>query len=210
MSSWQGSRNGTRAEEEHMLGFLVVVGLVALVAYAAIGLYNGLVTGRNGYKNAYAQIDVQLKRRHDLIPNLVETAKAYLKHERETLEQVVSARNAASTAARAAAANPGDPQAMQGVASAEGALTGVLTRFLAVAEAYPDLKANQTMSQLMEELSSTENRIAFARQAYNDAVMTYNNSRETFPGSLLAGGFPAAQSWVVEVPAEREVVKVSF
>jgi LemA protein len=210
MSSWQGSRNGTRAEEEHMLGFLLVVGLVALVAYAAIGLYNGLVTGRNGYKNAYAQIDVQLKRRHDLIPNLVETAKAYLKHERETLEQVVSARNAASTAARAAAANPGDPQAMQGVASAEGALTGVLTRFLAVAEAYPDLKANQTMSQLMEELSSTENRIAFARQAYNDAVMTYNNSRETFPGSLLAGGFPAAQSWVVEVPAEREVVKVSF
>jgi LemA protein len=210
MSSWQGSRNGTRAEEEHMLGFLVVVGLVALVAYAAIGLYNGLVTGRNGYKNAYAQIDVQLKRRHDLIPNLVETAKAYLKHERETLEQVVSARNAASTAARAAAANPGDPQAMQGVASAEGALTGVLTRFLAVAEAYPDLKANQTMSQLMEELSSTENRIAFARQAYNDAVMTYNNSRETFPGSLLAGGFPAAQSWVVEAPAEREVVKVSF
>jgi LemA protein len=210
MSSWQGSRNGTRAEEEHMLGFLLVVGLVALVAYAAIGLYNGLVTGRNGYKNAYAQIDVQLKRRHDLIPNLVETAKAYLKHERETLEQVVSARNAASTAARAAAANPGDPQAMQGVASAEGALTGVLTRFLAVAEAYPDLKANQTMSQLMEELSSTENRIAFARQAYNDAVMTYNNSRETFPGSLLAGGFPAAQSWVVEAPAEREVVKVSF
>jgi LemA protein len=193
-----------------MLGFLVVLGLLALVAYAAIGIYNGLVTRRNGYKNAYAQIDVQLKRRHDLIPNLVETAKAYLKHERETLEQVVSARNAAATAARAAAANPGDPQAMQGLASAEGALAGTLTRFMAVAEAYPDLKANQTMSQLMEELSSTENRIAFARQAYNDAVMSYNNARETFPGTLLAGGFPAAQQWVVESPAEREVVKVSF
>jgi LemA protein len=193
-----------------MLGFLVVLGLVAAAVYAVISIYNGLVTRRNGYKNAYAQIDVQLKRRHDLIPNLVETAKAYLKHERETLEQVVAARNAAATAARGAAANPGDPQAMQGLAAAEGALGATLTRFMAVAESYPDLKANQTMSQLMEELSSTENRIAFARQAYNDAVMTYNNARETFPGLLLAGSFPAAQPWVVEQPAEREAVKVTF
>ena len=193
-----------------MLALLVLVGLGAVVAFAAISVYNGLVTKRNAYKNAYSQIDVQLKRRHDLIPNLVETAKAYLKHERETLEAVVAARNAASTAARVAAANPGDPRAMQGVSAAEGALTGSLARLLAVAEAYPDLKANQTMSQLMEELSSTENRIAFARQAYNDAVMSYNNARETFPGVLLAGGFPAAQSFEVEAPAEREAVKVSF
>jgi LemA protein len=193
-----------------MLGFLVVLGLVAAAAYAVVVVYNGLVTRRNGYKNAYAQIDVQLKRRHDLIPNLVETAKAYLKHERETLEQVVAARNAAATAARGAAANPGDPQAMQGLAAAEGALGATLTRFMAVAESYPDLKANQTMSQLMEELSSTENRIAFARQAYNDAVMTYNNARETFPGMLLAGSFAAAEPWVVEQPAEREAVKVTF
>jgi len=193
-----------------MLGFLVVLGLVAVAVFAVIGVYNGLVTRRNGYKNAYAQIDVQLKRRHDLIPNLVETAKAYLKHERETLEQVVAARNAAATAARGAAANPGDPQAMQGLAAAEGALGATLTRFMAVAESYPELKANQTMSQLMEELSSTENRIAFARQAYNDAVMTYNNARETFPGLVLAGSFAAAQPWVVEQPAEREAVKVTF
>jgi len=193
-----------------MLAFLVLIGIVALVAVAAVAIYNGLVTRRNGYRNAYSQIDVQLKRRHDLIPNLVETARAYLKHERGTLEAVVAARNAASTAARAAAANPGDPQAMQGLSAAEGALTGTLTRFLAVAEAYPDLKANQTMSQLMEELSSTENRVAFARQAYNDAVMGYNNARETFPGVLLAGGFSAAQLFEVEVPAEREAPKVSF
>jgi len=193
-----------------MVAFLVLLALVAAAAFAAISIYNGLVTKRNGYRNAFAQIDVQLKRRHDLIPNLVETAKAYLKHERETLEAVVAARNAASTAAKVAAANPGDPQAMQGLSSAEGVLSGTLSRLLAVAEAYPDLKANQTMSQLMEELSSTENRIAFARQAYNDAVMTYNNARETFPGVLLAGGFPPAQSFEVEAPTDREAVKVSF
>jgi LemA protein len=174
-----------------MVAFLLLLGLAAAAVFAAISIYNGLVTGRNAYKNAFSQIDVQLKRRHDLIPNLVETAKAYLKHERETLEAVVSARNTAVTAVRAAAANPGDPRAMQGLS-------------------YPDLKANQTMAQLMEELSSTENRISFARQAYNDAVMSYNNSRETFPGMILAGGFPAAQSFAVEVPAEREPVKVSF
>jgi LemA protein len=193
-----------------MFGFLVLLGVAAAVLFFGITIYNGLVTGRNGYKNAFSQIDVQLKRRHDLIPNLVETAKAYLKHERQTLEAVVAARNTAVTAERAAAANPGDPQAMQGLSSAEGALSGTLARLLVVAEAYPDLKANQTMAQLMEELSSTENRISFARQAYNDAVMSYNNTRETFPGLILAGGFPAAQSFVVEAPAEREPVKVSF
>ena len=173
-----------------MIGFLLLLALGAAVLVFAISIYNRLVTGRNGYRNAFSQIDVQLKRRHDLIPNLVETAKAYLKHERQTLEAVVAARNTAVTAGRAAAANPGDPEAMTGLSSAEGALTGSLSRLLAVAEAYPDLKANQTMAQLMEELSSTENRISFARQAFNDAVMTYNNSRETFPGVLLAGGFP--------------------
>jgi len=193
-----------------MIAFLVLIALVGIAAFAAISIYNGLVTKRNAYRNAFSQIDVQLNRRHDLIPNLVETAKAYLKHERETLEAVVAARNSAATAVRVAAANPGDPQAMQGLAAAEGALSGSLSRLLAVAEAYPDLKANQTMSQLMEELSSTENRIAFARQAYNDAVMAYNNGRETFPGVLLAGGFPAAQPFEVEAPAEREAVKVSF
>ncbi len=193
-----------------MIALLVVLVLVVLVVVWAISIYNGLVTRRNGYKNAYSQIDVQLKRRYDLIPNLVETAKGYLKHERGTLEAVVAARNAAATAAKTAAAQPGDPTAMAGLSAAEGALTGTLTRFMALAEAYPDLKANQTMSQLMEELTSTENRIAFARQAFNDAVMSYNNARETFPGVLLAGGFPAAQSFEVQAPAEREAVKVAF
>jgi len=193
-----------------MLALVVLLVIVVVIVVWAVSIYNGLVTKRNAYKNAYSQIDVQLKRRYDLIPNLVETAKGYLKHERETLEAVVAARNTAATAARAAAASPGDPAAMTGLASAEGALTGVLTRFMAVAEAYPDLKANQNMLALQEELTSTENRIAFARQAYNDAVMTYNNARETFPGVLLAGGFQAAQSFEITVPAEREVVKVSF
>jgi LemA protein len=193
------------------MGFaIVLVVLVVIVVVWGIAIYNGLVTRRNAFRNAFSQIDVQLKRRHDLIPNLVETAKAYLTHERGTLEAVVAARNAASAAARTAAAQPGDPAAMSGLSAAEGALTGTLSRFLAVAEAYPDLKANQTMAQLMEELTSTENRIAFARQAYNDAVMSYNNARETFPGTLLAGSFPAAQSFEVQAPAEREAVKVQF
>jgi LemA protein len=193
-----------------MVPVLVLLVVVVVLVVWAIGIYNGLVTRRNAYKNAFSQIDVQLKRRYDLIPNLVETAKGYLKHERGTLEAVVAARNAAATAAKAAAAQPGDPSAMAGLSAAEGALGGVMTRFMALAEAYPDLKANQTMSQLMEELTSTENRIAFARQAYNDAVMTYNNARETFPGVLLAGGFPAAQSFEIQVPQEREAVKVAF
>jgi LemA protein len=193
-----------------MVAMLVLLGLVVLAVVLAISIYNGLVTKRNSYKNAFSQIDVQLKRRHDLVPNLVETAKGYLKHERETLEAVVAARNGASAAARTAAANPGDSQAMAALSGAEGALTGVLTRFLALAEAYPDLKANTNMMALQEELSSTENRIAFARQAYNDAVMTYNNARETFPGVLLAGGFQAATLFEIQAPAEREPVQVKF
>ena len=193
-----------------MVALLVLLALVVVAAVLAIAIYNGLVTRRNAYKNAFAQIDVQLKRRHDLIPNLVETAKGYLKHERGTLEAVVAARSAAQTAGRAAAANPGDPQAMSALSGAEGALSGVLGRFLAVAEAYPDLKANANMLALQEELSSTENRIAFARQAFNDAVMSYNNARETFPGNLLAGGFPAATLFELQAPAEREPVQVKF
>jgi LemA protein len=199
-----------RAKEGLMVALAVLVGLALVVGLAWMSLYNGLVTKRNAYKNAFSQIDVQLKRRYDLIPNLVETAKGYLKHERGTLEAVIAARNGAQTAARAAAANPGDSAAMQGLSAAEGVLAGSMSRLLAVAEAYPDLKANQTMSQLMEELSSTENRIGFARQAYNDAVMTYNNARETFPGVLIAGSFAAAQLFEIQAPAEREAVKVAF
>jgi LemA protein len=193
-----------------MIALLVLLGLVALAVVLAIAIYNGLVTRRNAYRNAYSQIDVQLKRRHDLVPNLVETAKGYLRHERETLEAVVAARNGAAAAARTAAANPGDPQAMSAVAGAEGALTGVLHRFLALAEAYPDLKASANMLALQEELASTENRISFARQAYNDAVMSYNNARETFPGVLMAGRFPAATLFELEVAAERAPVQVKF
>jgi LemA protein len=193
-----------------MVALAVLVGLVVLVGIVWVSLYNGLVTKRNAYKNAFSQIDVQLKRRYDLIPNLVETAKGYLKHERGTLEAVIAARNGAQVAARTAAANPGDATAMQGLSAAEGVLAGTMSRLLAVAEAYPDLKANQTMAQLMEELSSTENRIGFARQAYNDAVMTYNNARETFPGMLVAGSFTAAQLFEIQAPAEREAVKVAF
>ncbi len=202
-------RNGA-AEEVNMVALAVLLGIVVLAGLVWVGLYNGLVTKRNAFRNAFSQIDVQLKRRYDLIPNLVETAKGYLKHERETLAAVVAARSGAQSAASRAAANPGDPQAMAGLSQAEGILTGSLGRLLAVAEAYPDLKANQTMASLMEELSSTENRISFSRQAYNDAVMTYNNARETFPGTLVAGGFAPAQLFQVEKPAEREPVRVAF
>jgi LemA protein len=205
------SAGRTRAAPEvDMVALVVLLGLVVLVALVWVGLYNGLVTKRNAFKNAFSQIDVQLKRRYDLIPNLVETAKGYLKHERGTLEAVVAARTGAQTAAARAAANPGDPQAMAGLSAAEGVLAGSLGRLLAVAEAYPELKANQNMMQLAEELSSTENRIAFARQAYNDAVMSYNNARETFPGTLVAGSFAAAQLFEIEKPAEREPVRVAF
>jgi len=177
-----------------------------------VGVYNRLVRLRNRYKNAFAQIDVQLKRRYDLIPNLVETAKGYMKHERETLEAVIQARNQASSAASTAAANPGDPEAMQGLVGAETALTGTLGRLFALAEAYPDLKANQNMAQLMEELTSTENKIGFSRQAFNDSVTTYNTAIQVFPAVLLAGmfSFNEADLFEIEEPTEREPVKVSF
>ena len=192
---------------------LIVLAALALVAVLfVVGLYNKLVELRNRFKNAYAQIDVQLKRRYDLIPNLVETAKGYLKHERGTLEAIIAARNAAATANTGAAANPGDPAAMKQLASAEGALTGALGRLFALSEAYPDLKANTTMLSLMEELISSENKVSFSRQAYNDAVMAYNIQREVFPSSILAGmfNFTAAEQFVIEQPEQREAVKVSF
>jgi len=193
-----------------VIGFLVVVAVLVAAVVFVVGLYNGLVRLRNASKNAFSQIDVQLKRRHDLIPNLVETAKGYLKHERETLEAVVRARNAVVSATATAAASPGDPAAMKGLAGAEGALGASLSRLLAVAESYPALKADATMTRLMEELSSTENRIAFSRQAFNDSVMAYNTARETFPGMLLAGSFAAAAPFEITAAAERETVKVAF
>jgi LemA protein len=195
-----------------MAGFLIPLAIIVVVVFWVVSLYNRLVGARNGYKNAFAQIDVQLKRRYDLIPNLVETAKGYIKHERETLEAVMKARNSAVTAAQTAAGNPGDASAMRGLAGAEGALTGALGRLFAVAEAYPDLKANQNMMQLSEELTSTENKVAFARQAYNDSVMGYNNQREMFPGSVIAGmfNFQAAQLLELDEPAARQAPKVNF
>src|SRR5690242_10638658 len=169
-----------------VVGIVIGVIVVLIVLWLILG-YNGLVRARNGFKNAFAQIDVQMRRRFDLIPNLVETAKAYMAHERQTLEAVVNARNLAMTGLSAAQANPGDPAAMQQLSAGQQALNGALGRLIAVAENYPDLKANQTMMQLSEELISTENKVAFSRQAYNDAVMSYNNRRETFPTNLYAG-----------------------
>lgn len=191
----------------------VVVGVVLLLVLWVIGLYNGLVVLRNRYKNAYAQIDVQLKRRYDLIPNLVETAKGYLKHERETLEAVIAARNQAAGAAAALAKMPGDATAMRAFAQAETGLAGVLSRLMAVAERYPDLKANEQMSRVSEELASTENRIAFARQHYNDEVTAYNVKREVFPSSLVAGFFnfaPAALLESTQSETERTAPQVKF
>lgn len=192
---------------------LAVLGaLLLLLVLYGVGVYNRLVTLRNRFKNAFAQIDVQLKRRYDLIPNLVETAKGYLKHERETLEAVIQARNQASQAEEEAAKAPDDPKAIQKLAGAETMLGGAMGRFFALAEAYPDLKANQNMMQLTEELTSTENKVAFARQAYNDAVMTYNTQREQFPAVLFAGAlqFHEAQLFEIEDPAEKAAPKVSF
>jgi len=191
---------------------IVVIGVVGLLILYVISSYNGLIRGRNQYRNGFAQIDVQLKRRHDLIPNLVETAKAYMSHERETLEAVISARNMAESARTAAAANPGDPSKMQALAQAEGGLGGVIGRLFAVAEAYPDLKANQTMMQLSEELTSTENKVAFARQSYNDSVMSFNNARDVFPTNIIAGmfNFPSAESFEITNVTERDPVKVQF
>ena len=191
---------------------VVVLAILLFFAFFAFSIYNRLVRARNAYKNSFAQIDVQLTRRHDLIPNLVETAKAYMAHERGTLEAVIQARNSAVTARAAAAANPGDPSAMGQLAASEGALTGALGRLFALREAYPDLKANQTMMQLSEELTSTENRVAFARQAYNDTVMNYNNKREVFPAALFAGmfGFTPAAPLEAATPEAREAPRVQF
>jgi LemA protein len=194
---------------------IIVGGLVVVAIFLAmfvVGIYNKLVTMRNRYKNAYAQIDVQLKRRYDLIPNLVETAKGYMAHERGTLEAVTAARNIAYAASKAAAANPGDASAMKNLGSAETGLSGTLSRLMMVSEAYPDLKANQNMMQLTEELTSTENKISFARQAYNDSVMTFNTDREVFPSNLIAGmfNFGAAELFVVDKPEQKDAPKVSF
>jgi LemA protein len=196
-----------------LLIFLAVaVALVVIVGGLIVGVYNKLVTMRNRYKNAYAQIDVQLKRRYDLIPNLVETAKGYMAHERGTLEAVTAARNIAYAASKAAAANPGDAGAMKNLTAAETGLGGTLSRLMMVSEQYPDLKANQNMMQLTEELTSTENKISFARQAYNDSVMTYNTDREVFPSNLIAGmfNFGAAELFVVDKPEQKDAPKVSF
>lgn len=195
------------------MGWIVFLALIAVVVFWAIGAYNRLVGLRNRFKNAFAQIDVQLKRRYDLIPNLVETAKGYMKHERETLEAVIKARNSAVTANAAAAADPGSAVAIQSLTQAEGALTGALGRLFALAEAYPDLKANQNMMQLSEELTGTENKISFARQSFNDSVMSYNTAVEQFPSNVLAGMFSfklAELLQATESPEEKKAVKVSF
>jgi len=192
---------------------LIILGII-IACGVFIGLiYNGLVTKKNQFKNAFAQIDVQLKRRYDLIPNLVEVVKKYMEHERETLEAVIKARNSAVSASNQAAGSPGDPAAMQGLASAEGMLSGALGKLFALSESYPDLKANQNMAQLQEELSSTENRIAFSRQAFNDAVMAYNIAREKFPANLIAGMFNFTEAQLLEsteAPEERKAPKVTF
>ena len=194
---------------------IVILVLAALALFAAmfvVGIYNKLVGLRNRFKNAFAQIDVQLKRRYDLIPNLVETAKGYLKHERGTLEAVIAARNTALTASKAAAANPADAGAMKGLVGAEGGLAGAMSRLMVVVEQYPDLKASKNMMQLTEELTSTENKVSFARQSYNDAVMAYNTQREIFPSSLIAGpfNFSAAELFAIEKTEERVAPKVAF
>ncbi|MCD9027511.1 LemA family protein [Luteimonas sp. BDR2-5] len=197
-----------------LLILLIFLGVVVAFALWAVGIYNGLVTARNAFKNAFAQIDVQLQRRFDLIPNLVETVKGYMTHERQTLEAVTQARNLAQAGLSAAKADPGDPAAMAQLAQSQGVLNGALGRLLAVSEAYPDLKASQNMMQLTEELTSTENKVAFARQAYNDAVMAYNNKREVFPSSVVAGMFNFKEAALLDIPADRaevrEAPKVSF
>lgn len=191
---------------------LIFLGILAAIAFFFIGIYNKLVNLRNGVKNGFAQIDVQLTRRHDLIPNLVEVAKGYMKHERDTLEAVIAARNTAVNGLKNASANPSDAGSIQELAGAEAALTGTLGRLFALAEAYPDLKANQNMLALQEELSSTENKIAFSRQAFNDTVMSFNNARENFPNNLVANffNFKPAELLEIETPEKRAVPDVSF
>ena len=197
-----------------MITILVLLGIVVVAAFWLMGIYNGLVTARNAFKNAFAQIDVQLSRRHDLIPNLVAIAKQYMAHERDTLEAVINARNGAVSAQKAAAANPGDAGAMQALSGAENSLGQSLGRLFALSEGYPDLKANQNMMQLSEELTTTENKVAFARQAFNDQVMTYNNRREVFPNNIVAGMFNFMAAALLEIGADeaqkREAPKVQF
>ncbi len=196
-----------------MIATIIILAIGLLIVFWAVGAYNRLVSLRNQIRNAFAQIDVQLKRRYDLIPNLVETAKAYMKHERETLEAVIAARNQAVTANARVSADPANAGAMQQMAAAEGMLSNTLGKLFALSEAYPDLKANQNMMQLTEELTSTENRIAFSRQAYNDGAMQYNTSIEQFPVSVIANMFSFKQAELLqatEAPEERQAVKVSF
>ncbi len=195
-----------------MISFLIFLAIIAIIVFWAIGIYNRLVNERNRVRNAFAQIDVQLTRRHDLIPNLVEAVKGYMKHERETLEAVIKARNAASAALDAAKADPASAMAIKELGASEGALGAVLGRLFALSEAYPDLKANQNMMQFQEELASTENKIAFSRQAFNDSVMGYNNSVQNFPNNVIAGffSFEAAEFLEIDEPEKREAPEVSF
>ena len=190
----------------------IVLGVLVALVLFAVGIYNRLVSARNMYKNAFAQIDVQLTRRYDLIPNLVEVAKRYMAHEKDTLEAVIQARNAAVSGLKQASADPTNPEAVQQLNQAEQGLSGALGRLFALSESYPDLKANENMMQLSEEITSTENKVAFARQAYNDAVMQYNILRETVPNNFIAGpfGFGPAQLLDIEDPVKREAVQVDF
>lgn len=195
-----------------MTGFLIFLAIIVGIVMFVIGIYNRLVNSRNRVKNSFAQIDVQLTRRYDLIPNLVEAVKGYMAHERDTLDAVISARNAAMGGLQAAKNNPTDPKAMKELGAAEASLGGALGRLFALAEAYPDLKANQNMLSFQEELTTTENKIAFSRQAFNDTVLAYNNLRENFPNNLIAGpfGFEAASFLEIEAPEKRDPVKVAF
>ena len=195
-----------------MTSFLIFLAIIAAVFFYAVGIYNSLINLRNRVKNAFAQIDVQLTRRHDLIPNLVESVKGYMKHERETLEAVINARNNAVSSLDAAKADPANAAAIQQLGESEGALGAALGRLFALSEAYPDLKANQNMMQFQEELTSTENKVAFSRQAFNDAVLTYNNKAENFPNNVIAGmfRFELASFLEIESPEVREVPEVSF
>jgi LemA protein len=192
------------------MGLVIAIVVIVLAVLYFVSIYNRLVTARNGFKNAFAQIDVQLTRRYDLIPNLVETAKGYMQHERQTLEAVIAARNAAYSGLKAAAADPTNAAALQQLSGAESQLGGAMGRLMVTVEAYPELKANANMMQLSEELTSTENRVAFARQAFNDAVLNYNNLREVFPNSLVAGSFAPAQLLELPKAEMREAPKVSF
>lgn len=199
-----------------MTGILIFIGFFVVfligIIFFIVSIYNKLVTFRNRYENAFSQIDVQLTRRYDLIPNLVETAKGYMKHEKETLQQVIEARNQAFNASKAAASNPGDPNAIKNLSGAESNLGGALGRLLMVAESYPDLKANENMMALQEELTSTENKVAYARQGFNDAVTHYNTAREVFPANMIAGmfGFMPAELLELEEPKAKEAPKISF